>query len=180
MNGPADTDDTVARPRAKSTAETAAQLEADIDALRSQLGDVVGELDRRRHRITNLPGQLRRHAKALAIGSVALAGLGLGILWWRSRRSATSSLLARLPARLPSSRSTRELVERLRGRVAEAIRPTPSTHVVRSALVKVSTTALAAAATVLAKQLAADIAAGRWQTHAKQDGHENMTSSSGR
>jgi len=169
MNGPAGADDTVARARAKSTAETAAQLEADIDALRSQLGDVVGELDRRRHRISNLPVQLRRHARSLAIGSVALAGLGLGLWWWRSRRSATTSLPARLRARLPTSRSTRELVDRMRGQVAEVIRPAPHTHLVRSALVRVSTTALAAAASVLAKQLAADIAAGRWQSHPRKD-----------
>jgi hypothetical protein len=167
MNGSADA---VASARAKSTAETAAQLEADIDALRSQLGDVAGELDRRRHRIANIPGQLRRHAKPLAIGSVALAGLGLGIWWWRSRRSVTTSLLARLPARLPTTRSTRALVQSLRGRVAEAIRPAPPTHVVRSALVKVSTTALAAAASVLAKQLASDIASGRWQTRPRKHG----------
>jgi hypothetical protein len=138
--------------------ETAAHLEEDSDALRSHLGDVARELDRRRHGVSNLPGQLRRQATPLAIGSMAVAGMGLGVWWWRSRRRATSSLLAWLTARLPTSRSTRELVDGLRGRVAEAIRPVPANHAVRSSLVKVSTTALTSAAAGLARQLAAEVA----------------------
>ena len=140
--------------------ETATQLEEDIEGIRNHLSDVAGELDRPRHRMVDLPGQLRRRAKPIAIGTVALAAVGLGIWFWRSRsrRGVPGRLLSMLPATVRSG----EWLEDVRARVAEAIRPTPEAHPVRSSVVKISTTGIAAAASVLAKHFASQFAEGQW------------------
>jgi len=75
-----------------STREAARQLQADIVALREDLGGLVGELDRRRHELTNVGLQLRRHAGAAALTGVALVATAGGMVWlgiWRARRRAT-------------------------------------------------------------------------------------------
>ncbi|HEX4406538.1 MAG TPA: hypothetical protein VH560_16985 [Polyangia bacterium] len=56
-------------------------MEANVEAIRDDLGGLVGELDRRRHRA----------AKPLAIGAVAVVSLGIGgYVLWRIRRSRPS------------------------------------------------------------------------------------------
>ncbi len=71
-------------------AEKGAQLEHDIEAIRDNLGGLVGELDRRRHRVFNIRAQLRDHAIPLAIGMVTLAGLlAGGVAVVRARRRPT-------------------------------------------------------------------------------------------
>ena len=139
--------------------ETAAQLEEDIEKIRDHLTDVAGELDRRRHRFFDLPGQARKHAKPIAIGTVALAALGVGIWWWRSRSRATipGRLLSMLPERVASG----EWFDDARRRVAEAIHPGPPSHPIRTGLFKISTAGAAAAASVLGKRFAGRVAAGQ-------------------
>lgn len=68
-------------------APDARELEQQVDAIRDELGDLVGELDRRRHRA----------AKPMAVAGLALAAAGLtvaGVLVWRRRREAHRTLLA--------------------------------------------------------------------------------------
>jgi len=153
-----------------NAAETAAQLEDDIEQIRNHLTDVASELDRRRHRFFDLPGQaraqLRKHGKPIAIGTVALAALGFGIWWWRSRSRTTLSgrLLASVRDQLPDGLMSGEWLAQARQRVAEAIHPQPPSHPIRNGLFKISTAGAAAAASVLGKRLAGQVARGQWPT----------------
>jgi hypothetical protein len=147
-------------PGERNESETAAELEQDIEQIRNHLSDVAGELDRRRHRLLDIPGQLRKRAKPIAVGTVALAAVGLGIWWWRSRSRRT--LPGRLVSMLPDGLTSGEWWDTARKRVAETIHPTPPTHPVRGSLLKISTAAAAAAASVVGKRLAGQVAEGRW------------------
>jgi len=146
--------------------ETAAQLENDIENIRNHLTDVASELDRRRHRIFDIPGQVqnqvRKHARPIAAGTVALAALGLGIWWWRSR--SRKPVPGRLLSLLPAGVATGEWFDDARKRVAEAIHPASPSHPVRTGLIKVSTAAAVAAASVLGKRLAGQLATSQWPT----------------
>jgi len=144
--------------------ETPAQLENDIEEIRDHLSDVAGELDRRRHRLLDFPGQLRRRARPIALGTAALAVVGLGLWWWRgrSRRSTGGRLVSSLRAALPEGVMSGEWFDDLRDRVAERIRPTPPTHPLRSSLFKISTAGAAAVASVLGKHYAGQLATGQW------------------
>jgi hypothetical protein len=69
--------------------EEPARLEHDVEKIRNALGEVVGELDRRRHELTDWRLQLRRHAGLLAavgVGIVAFIGVAVGVKVWRDRR----------------------------------------------------------------------------------------------
>ncbi len=157
-----------------NAAETAAQLEDDIEQIRNHLTDVASELDRRRHRFFDLPGQareqLRKHGKPIAIGTVALAALGLGIWWWRSRsqRTVAGRLLSSVRDQLPDGLVSGEWLQQARKRVAEAIHPEPPARPVRTGLIKISTAAAGAAASVLGKRLAGQLARSQWPTPDEQ------------
>lgn len=58
--------------------EVGEHLTKDINQIRDNLGDLVGELDHRRHELFDWRLQLRRHGLALAIGTVVVAGLVAG------------------------------------------------------------------------------------------------------
>jgi hypothetical protein len=82
-------------------------IEAEVDAVRSELTTLVAELDRRRHELFDVKLQLRRHVLPVVlttlVGSAALAAaVALGVR--RSRRRRT------LPAR---GRRVSEAVGRL-------------------------------------------------------------------
>ena len=62
----------------------ARDLEQEVDAIRDELGGLVGELDRRRHRAAK-PAMLG--AAALAVGAAAFAGI---VMWRRRARSNTA------------------------------------------------------------------------------------------
>lgn len=53
------------------------RTEDDIDSLRRDLGRLVSELDRRRHELLDVRGQLRKHPRVV-IGAAAGAALLLG------------------------------------------------------------------------------------------------------
>lgn len=77
------------RPPADSEA-TARNLEEKADAIRDDLGELVGELDRRRHRAV----------KPIGIAAVALVGVVVGSVVFfqiRRRRTATVAFPLRLP-----------------------------------------------------------------------------------
>jgi len=152
-----------------NAAETAAQLEDDIENIRNHLTDVASELDRRRHRIFDIPGQVRKHARPIAVGTAALAALGLGIWWWRSRSRKT--VPGRLLSLLPEGVVSGEWLSDARKRVAEAIHPAPPSQPIRTGLFKISTAAAAAAASVLGKRLAGQLARSQWPApDERQDG----------
>jgi hypothetical protein len=66
-----------------SPAEQAEKLEATVEAARDDLGELVSELDRRRHRATKL----------VPIGAIAVAILGVGgYILWRVLRAKPSRL----------------------------------------------------------------------------------------
>jgi hypothetical protein len=93
---------------AADSEDQAERLEEKVDAIRDNLGNLVGELDRRRHRAM----------KPLMIGVAVMGGLaiagGIAYLVWRRRRrpsrlnrvlqslrsvAAPAGVAARLPAR---------------------------------------------------------------------------------
>lgn len=69
---------------AEDPARLADELERRIEVIRDDLGGLVGELDRRRHRV----------GKPLAIGAAALAAVAVGgiVLWQLRRRRRRHSL----------------------------------------------------------------------------------------
>jgi hypothetical protein len=75
--------------RAAAPAEVVRRLDADIAAIREQLGGFVAELDRRRHEMFDLRLQVRRHALGAAITLASVAGAATGVVWlgiWQARR----------------------------------------------------------------------------------------------
>jgi len=70
--------DGVAPHDGTSPRRAAGELEAEVDAIRVDLGALVGELDRRRHRA--------RTPLLIAATTAALAALGLGTLFYVRRR----------------------------------------------------------------------------------------------
>jgi hypothetical protein len=80
-----------------SNSERAEALQHDIERIRADLANTVGELDRRRHALFDVRGQLRRHGLPMvlaAAGLVALIAGGIALAVSRRRRQQ------RLPARL--------------------------------------------------------------------------------
>lgn len=74
------------------TRETSAEeLEAQIESLRAELGELVQELDRRRHEVLDVRLQLRRHAGAVAVGVGLVAVFVAGRLALRRRRNPVLS-----------------------------------------------------------------------------------------
>jgi hypothetical protein len=63
------------------------QIEAEIAALRDELGALVGELDRRRHELLDVRLQLRRHAWHVAVAGVGLSAAIAGLIWLGAGRA---------------------------------------------------------------------------------------------
>jgi hypothetical protein len=59
---------------------TPRRIESHIETLRHELGELVSELDRRRHEAFDFRLQMRKHPTAVAVAGVALAALvGIGL-----------------------------------------------------------------------------------------------------
>lgn len=72
------------------------QIENRIDGLRRELGDIVSELDRRRHEAFDLRLQAKRHPMALGIAGVTVAAaIGVGLALAVRRRRARQRPLER-------------------------------------------------------------------------------------
>lgn len=87
-------------------AETVGRVSGEIDTLRTELGGLVAELDRRRHEAFDLGLQLRRHPILLAATATiaALAVGGLLALTVRRRREARRPTVRARRARLALER----------------------------------------------------------------------------
>lgn len=72
----------------REQARSPREIEQEIDHLRTRLDKSLGELDRRRHELTDVKLQLRRHPGVfIGAGAVVLLGFaGIGFAVWRARR----------------------------------------------------------------------------------------------
>jgi hypothetical protein len=113
-------------------------LQKEVAAARAGLDRLMNELDRRRHAMFDVRGQLRRHPAPMILGSLAVAGVIGGaialFIVHRRRRNAW-------PRR----------VQRLRRSIAAAIRHPDRNHDEPSAAHKIGVAGGTAAASLLAK-----------------------------
>jgi hypothetical protein len=125
-----------------SSQEQAEALQRDIERLRGDLASTVGELDRRRHDLLDVRGQLRRHPVPIALVMVALLGVaagGIALVVTRNRR------WQELPARL----------ERLREAVGRMVDQPKRVATDPGVPRKIVAAAGGAAASLIAKKLVA-------------------------
>lgn len=145
--------------------ETAAEIEADIEAVRRQMSDVAGELQRRGHRVAEVSRRWGKRIAPIAGGLVVLVAAGLAYRTWRSRRrvAAPERWLRSLKAIEP-----RAAFDEARTRVSRAIAPREtSPHRLRDAGIKIGTALLGAVATTAGKQLARKLMASEAERTAK-------------
>jgi hypothetical protein len=85
-------------PRSDGSSQAHAEaLQREIEGIRGDLANTVGELDRRRHDLLDVRGQLRRHPVPITLLAVALLALAAGgIALAVNRRHRKQQLGARL------------------------------------------------------------------------------------
>jgi hypothetical protein len=67
-------------------------LDHEVEVMRDELGEIIGELDQRRHRLFRWVPQLRRHKRAVGIAAACVTVL---VLWrWVRRAKAFPSARA--------------------------------------------------------------------------------------
>ena len=71
----------------RSKPETPDQIAEEITSIRDNIGELVSELDHRRHEALNVGRQIRRHGPLLALGGLAVLGLAAGGILIARRRS---------------------------------------------------------------------------------------------
>jgi hypothetical protein len=85
-------DTSIARNNGRTLAapeEATKALEAEIAVVREELGELVAEMDRRRHEALDIRRHLRRHAVEITLTAIGLVGAATGFVWlgmWRARR----------------------------------------------------------------------------------------------
>jgi hypothetical protein len=117
-------------------------LEGQITGLRDELGELVAELDRRRHQALDVKLQVRRHKREIALTGALLAGMAVGFLWVSVRRNRRRQRFGAQVGRFQQAMS--RMIERPDRVAAE---PTVTSKVLGAV-------ASAAAATVIRKVLA--------------------------
>ena len=73
----------------KRTADDPEKLQQRVAMIRDHMGDVVKELDHRRHELTDVKGQLKKHAPLVAGvggGLLLLTGGAIGLSIYRSKQ----------------------------------------------------------------------------------------------
>jgi hypothetical protein len=84
----------------ESPRDASRHLESEIAILREEMGGMVVEIDRRRHELTDVRLQVRRHAVAVTVTAVALIAAVAGAVWFgmdrRARQQGFLSRMARL------------------------------------------------------------------------------------
>ena len=150
------------------------QMEEGIDVVRNHLGEVMVELEGWGPRATGVPARLRENVRPLAIGTLALVAAGFG-LWWaraQTRRTVVERMLAHLPSAVRPASKSQQLMRGVKNRLALARRPEPS-HPLRSLLFKVSSASLMAAASVVARHLAAHLVEKQWRSSSSRTNPDN-------
>jgi hypothetical protein len=157
------TDDGAKTPGAEPG--TAAEIEADIEAVRRQMSDVAGELQRRGHRVAEVSRRWGKRVAPIAGGLVVLAAAGLAYRYWWSRRRVSR------PERWVRSLKSvepRAAFDEVRTRVSRAIAPRESrSHRLWDAGLKVGTALAGAVASTAGKQLARKLIAPASERTAK-------------
>jgi hypothetical protein len=75
------------------------EIEREVARIRGRIGDMVQELDRRRHELTDWKLQARRHGGKLAIAGVAVAALiGLSVVVKTRRKRRQRHIVSIVPA----------------------------------------------------------------------------------
>ena len=118
-----------------------AELEREVVSLRAGLDRLLGELDRRRHALFDVRGQLRRHPLPVILGGLAVA-------------TAIGGTIALLVVRRRRRNAWFRRVSRLKRSVAATIRHPERNHDEPSARHKIGVAGGTAAASVLAKAVA--------------------------
>jgi len=155
------------------------RMEEGIDVVRNHLGEVMVELEDWAPRASRVPARLRQSARPFAVGTIALGAVGLGLWWARShaRQSLLQRVLAHLPLTAPPAGRSVQLAKSLKRRIGLARRPEPPRYPLRSLLFKLSSASLVAAASVVARHLAARLIEKRMATPNNQD---NLATNFGR
>jgi len=117
------------------------ELQKEVVAARAGLDRLVGELDRRRHALFDVRGQLRRHPLPLLLGGLAVV-------------AAIGGTITLLVVRQRRRNAWPRRVQRLRRSVAAAIRHPDRNHDEPSAAHKIGVAGGTAAASLLAKAAA--------------------------
>lgn len=115
-----------------------ADIQREVVAARADLNRLVGELDRRRHALFDVRGQIRKHPVPLILGALALL-------------TAVGGTVALIVVRRRRQNAWPQRVQRLRHAVAQAIRHPDRAHDEPSAAHKIGVAGGSAAASALAK-----------------------------
>jgi len=118
-----------------------ADVQQEVVAARQDLDLLVGELDRRRHAMFDVRGQLRKRPVPFILGGLALL-------------TAVGGTVALIVARRRRHNAWPQRVQRLRRAISQAVRHPDRAHDEPSPARKIGTAGGTAAASVLAKVLA--------------------------
>ncbi len=128
----------LAQPTGAPHSPDPAELQKEVVAARDGLDRLVGELDRRRHALFDVRGQLRRHPLPLILGGLAVV-------------AAVGGTITLLVLRQRRRKAWPRRVQRLRRSIAAAIRHPDRNHDEPSAGHKIGVAGGTAAASILAK-----------------------------
>jgi hypothetical protein len=78
--------DDLTHPDEAARAEAPAELEHEVEEIRENMTEIVGELDRRRHEVFDLGSQLRKNAVPLAVAGLGLVFIAAGATTLSVRR----------------------------------------------------------------------------------------------
>lgn len=115
------------------------QIQKEVVAARHDLDRLVGELDRRRHAMFDVRGQLRRHPVPFVLGGLALL-------------TAVGGTVALIVARRRRHNAWPQRVQRLRRAVVQAVRHPDRSRDQPSTAQKIGAAGGSAAASALAKE----------------------------
>ncbi len=90
----------------ESPRDASRHLEGEITLLREEIGGMVVEIDRRRHELTDVRLQVRRHAVGVTVTAVALIAVVAGAVWFGlERRTRQQGLLEPDDSAAPGGRA---------------------------------------------------------------------------
>jgi hypothetical protein len=116
---------------------SARELDAEVAQLRDELTELIAELDRRRHELLDVKGQVRRHPWSVGLTGLAMSAAAIGAIALHHRRGQGRGLSpARARHRAPRSEpALREPT--LLQRVLGAAGSTAAVYLVRAGLTRV-------------------------------------------